>query len=129
MVLPLLAHGWEKNGSYPRPNQCRKRIRFWQQRKNGGIRIMTNNDTHMAGVEILGARNEQSDEILTPEALRFLVDLERRFGPRRRALLAARAERQKRLDAGERPDFLPETLVLCPSDNEIVFRPSIRHDG
>ena len=50
--------------------------------------------------------------VLTPEALGFLTDLERRFGPRRRELLAARAARQARLDAGERPDFPAETAEL-----------------
>ena len=66
----------------------------------------------LPGVEILGAQDKQTEAILTPEALSFVVDLERRFGPRRRELLAARAERQKRLDAGERPDFLPQTAEI-----------------
>ncbi|MGH9376310.1 MAG: malate synthase A [Terriglobia bacterium] len=73
---------------------------------------MPNNAEQLPGVEILGARNEQYDEILTPEALKFVVDLERRFTPKRRELLAARAERQKRIDAGERPDFLPQTADI-----------------
>ena len=45
-------------------------------------------------------------EILTPEALAFVAKLSRAFEPRRKQLLAARVERSKRLDAGERPDFL-----------------------
>jgi len=48
-------------------------------------------------------------EILTPEALAFLGELHARFGPRRRALLDARAERQAALLAGAMLDFLPET--------------------
>ena len=72
-----------------------------------------NADTEqLPGVQILGARDKQTDEILTPEALNFIVDLERRFGPRRRELLAARVERQKKFDAGARPDFLPETAEI-----------------
>ena len=66
----------------------------------------------LPGVEILGAQDKQTDEILTPEALKFVAELERRFGPRRRELLAARVERQKKLDAGERPDFLPQTAEI-----------------
>jgi malate synthase len=66
----------------------------------------------LTGVEVLGASDKKTGEILSPEALRFVVDLERRFGPRRRELLAARAERQVRLDAGERPDFLPRTAEI-----------------
>jgi len=66
----------------------------------------------LPGVEIPGAQDKQTEEILNPGALKFVVDLERRFGPRRRELLAARTERQKRLDAGERPDFLPQTAEI-----------------
>ncbi len=73
---------------------------------------MTSESNPLPGVQILGTRDKQTDQILTPEALQFVVDLERRFGPRRRELLAARVERQKRLDAGERPDFLPQTAEI-----------------
>ena len=48
-------------------------------------------------------------EILTTGALEFLARLEKRFGAERRRLLAARAIRQKRFDAGAVPDFLPAT--------------------
>jgi malate synthase len=49
------------------------------------------------------------DAILTPEALDFLAKLHREFEPRRRELLALRAERARQMDGGRRPDFLPET--------------------
>ena len=49
------------------------------------------------------------EAILTDEALRFVADLQREFGPRRRALLDARKDRQARLDGGELPNFLAET--------------------
>jgi malate synthase len=49
------------------------------------------------------------DLVLTEDAVAFVVELERRFGPTRRHLLAARATRQARLDAGELPDFLTTT--------------------
>jgi malate synthase len=48
-------------------------------------------------------------EILTPEALAFIGELERNFGPRRRELLERRVQRQSAIDAGQLPDFLPET--------------------
>jgi malate synthase len=51
-------------------------------------------------------------EILTPEALRFLGELEGRFGARRKELLARRIERQRELDAGRNPGFLPETRAV-----------------
>src|SRR4029453_14079950 len=46
-------------------------------------------------------------EILTEEALGFISELHQRFDGRRRELLAARIERQKRFDTGELPDFSP----------------------
>jgi malate synthase len=67
-------------------------------------------------VKVTGVRNEAFDEILTTDALKFTVDLELRFGARRRELLAARARRQEKLDAGDRPDFLPETIEIRNGD-------------
>ena len=77
----------------------------------------------LTGVTVTGARNDAFDEILTPEALKFAVDLQRRFGARRRELLAARARRQERLDAGERPDFLPETSAIRNADWTVASLP------
>lgn len=85
---------------------------------------MTSNSSALPGVQILGARNKQSDEILTPEALQFVVDLERRFGKKVGELLAARAERQIRLDAGERPDFLPQTAEIRKADWTVAPLPA-----
>ncbi len=62
-----------------------------------------------AGVQITGAAGPGYADMLSPAALEFVVGLERKFGTRRRELLAARAERQKRLDVGEKPDFLAAT--------------------
>ena len=68
------------------------------------------------GVSIDGVINPDFEKVLTREAIAFVADLQRRFNPRREELLAARAERQKRLDAGEKPDFLPETVKIRESD-------------
>ncbi len=46
---------------------------------------------------------------LSREGLAFVERLHRELNPRRLELLAARQERQLRLDAGENPGFLPET--------------------
>src|SRR5580704_16148282 len=73
---------------------------------------MTSESNPLPGVQIVGARDKQTDKIMTQEAIQFFVDLERHFGPRRRECLAARGERQKKLDAGERPDFLPQTAEI-----------------
>ena len=49
------------------------------------------------------------ETVLTADAVDYLNELERTFGPRRRELLAARHERAQRLLDGELPDFLPES--------------------
>ena len=66
-------------------------------------------ELHVPGVEIHAPVTESYSEILTPEAIAFLADLQRAFNERRKALLEARKERQKRIDAGEKPNFLEET--------------------
>ena len=70
-------------------------------------------------------RNEVEAEILTPEASAFLERLARRFEPRRQELLALRAARQRRIDAGELPDFLPETAEIRKADWTVA---AIPHD-
>ena len=74
------------------------------------------------------APGPRGDEILTEEALAFVAGLQRRFGPRRAELLQARAERQRRLDAGELPDFLAETREIRESDWTIDPAPADLQD-
>ena len=68
------------------------------------------------GVEILAPVTEAYAEVLTPAAVGFLADLHRTFNARRKQLLVARHDRQQRLDAGERPDFLPDTRHIRESE-------------
>jgi malate synthase len=60
------------------------------------------------------------DEVLTPSALAFIADLQRKFGPERRRLLARRADTQRKLDAGWKPGFLPETKALREADWQVA---------
>ncbi len=55
-------------------------------------------------------------EVLTPEAREFLNSLARNFEKRRQELLARREVRQKQIDAGQLPDFLPETAQIRESE-------------
>ncbi|SCW36414.1 malate synthase [Paenibacillus tianmuensis] len=59
-------------------------------------------------------------EILTPDALAFVAELEKKFGHRRLSLLKQREERQERIDAGELPDFLKETGDVRSGDWRIA---------
>jgi malate synthase len=81
-----------------------------------------------ANIQINGPVEGRAVEILTPEALAFVADLHRRFDARRRELLAARAARQARFDAGELPDFLPETAALRAADWTVAPIPADLRD-
>jgi len=78
--------------------------------------------TH-ARLELNGPISAGFDEILTPDALEFVAELEHRFGPRRRELLEARARRRARLRAGEMLDFLPDTAEIRAGDWTVAPAP------
>ncbi|WP_341273331.1 hypothetical protein [Edaphobacter modestus] len=61
------------------------------------------------GVQINAPMTPAFTNLLSPATIDFFTQLQRRFGERRKKLLAARIARQRKLDAGEKPDFLPET--------------------
>jgi len=65
-----------------------------------------------------------TDAILSPDALAFVAELQRRFGARRRELLAARGERQRRFDRGELPDFRPDTAHVRAGDWRVAAAPA-----
>jgi malate synthase len=67
-------------------------------------------------LEIRGPDVPGQDRILTPDAIAFVEQLVRRFGPRREQLLERRGEVQRRLRAGELPDFLDETADVRSAD-------------
>ncbi|MEM9990435.1 MAG: malate synthase A [Bacteroidota bacterium] len=70
----------------------------------------------IAELDIKGGFQEKFAEILTPEALKFLIALHENFNARRKELLAAREQRQAELDAGKLPSFLEETAAIRASD-------------
>ncbi len=72
--------------------------------------------TSVKNVEFLAPATGRYVEILTPEAVAFVVGLQQAFNKRRKELLDARAARQRRLDDGERPDFLKETKDIRESE-------------
>ena len=77
----------------------------------------------MDGIDITGPAVAGAEAILSDEALAFIAGLQREFGPRRRELLDARAERQAALDAGERPRFVP-----APADFQVAPAPADLQD-
>ena len=76
-----------------------------------------------AGVQITAPLQPGFDAILTHDALALVAKLHRAFETRRQELLKARVERQARIDAGEMPDFLPETQHIREGDWKIAPLP------
>jgi malate synthase len=81
-----------------------------------------------AGVELRAPVEARDEELLSPGALAFVAELHRRFDGARRELLAARAERQARIDAGELPGFLTETREVRESDWRVAPVPADLQD-
>ncbi|HLM30537.1 MAG TPA: hypothetical protein VK326_02630, partial [Solirubrobacterales bacterium] len=67
-------------------------------------------------------------EIVSRDALAFVELLQRELGPWRRELLERRAERQRELDAGTKPDFLTETRDVREGDWRVAPPPADLQD-
>ncbi|GAB4329945.1 MAG: malate synthase A [Flammeovirgaceae bacterium] len=67
-------------------------------------------------LEIKGEMKEGFEEILSPEAIEFLIKLHQKFNGKRLELLEKRIQRQKELDKGILPDFLPYTKHIRESE-------------
>ncbi len=83
---------------------------------------------HRVLAKVVKPRGDRYDEVLTPDALLFLADLERRFGPQRRILLDNRRFMQERFDDGEMPVQPPETQHIRNSVWEVAPCPSALQD-
>src|SRR5438045_38165 len=81
---------------------------------------MTSPRSQPEGVKIGAPIPIGCEEILTPEAVAFLVQLHRRFDPRRRELLERRITRQRAIDQGQLPDFLSETESIRKSNYTVA---------
>ena len=82
----------------------------------------------VAGVEFRAPVLDRYRQILTPEAVAFATKLQRAFNGRRKDLLERRVARQERLDAGETPDFLPETKNIRESEWTVASIPADLQD-
>jgi malate synthase len=76
-------------------------------------------------IEICAPQESGFETVLTPSAMQFVADLHRRFNDPRLALLRQRDERQRRIDSGELPDYLPETRSVREEDWKVA---PIPHD-
>ncbi|MCC5853321.1 MAG: malate synthase A, partial [Alkalimonas sp.] len=71
---------------------------------------------------------QQLDQVFTEDACALLVELTREFRPRLQQLLAERQRKQARFDAGELPDFLPETKAIRETDWQVAAIPADLQD-
>ncbi len=71
-----------------------------------------------------GAWTARAQEVLTPEALRLIARMHRRFDDRRRELLEARRRRQSLYDAGSLPDYLDRTSEAVAGDWRVAEVPA-----
>jgi malate synthase len=76
------------------------------------------------GIVLVDPQDPGLGSLFTPKALDFLARLHRAFEGRRQELLAQRAARARRLDAGERPDFPAASAQLRASQWTIAPQPS-----
>ena len=90
-----------------------------------GSTAMAHVEARVRPAEVIGPALPRGEEVLTAQALELAAGLHRRFNGRRLELLEARAARQARFDAGERPDFLPETADVRAGDWTVA---AIPHD-
>jgi len=74
---------------------------------------------HRVLAKVVGKTAAGYDDVLTPDAMLFLADLERRFGPQRRILLENRRLQQERFDDGEMPTQPLETAHIRNSVWEV----------
>ncbi len=77
----------------------------------------------IGGLEVRGRVTAEYREVLTEEAMSFVADLVQRFQPQLAALMEKRVAFQARMDAGELPDFLPETKGIREGDWKIAGIP------
>ncbi|MGH8837185.1 MAG: malate synthase A, partial [Actinomycetes bacterium] len=76
------------------------------------------------GIQLTGAVVDRGTEILTPDALEFVAQLQRRFGPTRDELLAQRASRRAELARTHRLDFRPDTAAVRAGDWTVAQTPA-----
>jgi malate synthase len=70
----------------------------------------------MTGIELTGAMHAGYEDVLTPDALTLVAELQREFGFTRAKLLDARRERRAELAAGGTLDFLADTAEVREGD-------------
>ena len=75
-------------------------------------------------LELHGESARAFDDVLTPDALEFVAELQSEFGPRRAELLERRAQRRVALREGASLNFLEETADVRDGDWQVAPAPA-----
>jgi malate synthase len=78
----------------------------------------------MPEINVTGGPVDRAEQILTPEALAFVAELQQRFGARRAELLGLRRQRRAAVAASRRLGFLPETRDVREADWTVAPAPA-----
>jgi malate synthase len=81
-------------------------------------------DNRVSNIQVVGRVDERGKEILTPDALAFVMELQRRFGGRRDELLRRRRGRREEMSRAATADFLPETREVRTSEWTVAPAPA-----
>jgi len=81
-------------------------------------------DNDASDIQVVGRVDERGDEILTPDALAFVAELQRRFGERRDELLRRRRVRRDEISRAGGMGFLPETREVRTSEWTVARAPA-----
>ena len=79
-------------------------------------------------LQVIGPALPDSARVLTPEAIAFVADLQRRFGPGREALLATRRARRLSFRTGVLPDFIRDTISVREGPWRVAPAPADLND-
>lgn len=71
-------------------------------------------------VKVLGDIKDEYSEIITPEAMKFVAELHRKFNYTRKSLLNRRREVQEQIDNGEMPVFQERTKPIREDESWVV---------
>ncbi|MET0740039.1 MAG: malate synthase A [Candidatus Nanopelagicales bacterium] len=82
----------------------------------------------MADVEVIGPPVGRAEEVLTPDALAFVAELQRRFGARRDGLLATRRRRRDEISRAGHLALLPDTASIRADDWRVADAPADLRD-
>ena len=119
--------------SVPAPDDCPRGDAHWLTRvgplraaphpSTGSERVVPQTTGSGSPLDVRGPSVPREGEVLTPEALEFVADLQREFGARRNELLARRRERRDEIARTHRLDFLPETRDVRNGSWQVAAAP------